>query len=338
MLIRTISRPWTAVLSQSEYVLTFYFLALTALVFLAAFLRAWTTRTEIGSRYRDITVARLGILGVTFVAYLFLIAHFFSGYTLVKGSHHPNSDALLAFAPRYVEWSVAVPLLTAALLAACTQTGATARRARYLALGGAFLMIFTGYIGGVVVDDGENLTAVLFWGGVSIIFWIGTNLVLIRAVKQSLPKLTPEAAFLLRQATILLLSCWVIYIVVYLIPIFFSGGAWATTIQIVLCVTDMTVKVAFGGLLWRVAKLRTAEDVRAGEDIHPESIWISSVKQSDAGIPREVYLNTATTIHPRRAKPPTSEAIAAPPHPRDSKNTHRANDNDNDNDNEDYLS
>jgi bacteriorhodopsin len=336
VLIHTISQPWTAALSQSEYLLTFYFLALTALVFLAAFLRAWTTKTEIGSRYRGVTVARLGILGVTLIAYLFLLLHFFSGYTLVGGMHQPNSDALLAFAPRYIEWSVAVPLLTAALLAACTLTGATARRTLALAMGGAFLMIFTGYIGGVVIEDGENLTAVLSWGGVSSAFWIGTNIVLIRAVKQSLPKLTPEAAFLLRQATILLLSCWVIYVVIYLIPIFFSGGAWATTIQIALCVTDMTVKVAFGTLLWRVAKLRTAEDVRAGEDIHPESIWISSVKLSDAGIAGEVYLNTATTIHPRRAKPPSSEAVATPPHPRKDSDTDTTTDNDTDNENEQY--
>jgi bacteriorhodopsin len=336
VLIRTISQPWATALSQSEYLLTLYFLGLTALVFLAAFLRAWITRTEIGSRYRGVTVARLGILGVTFVAYLFLLFHFFSGYTLVDGTHQPNPDTQLAFAPRYVEWSVAVPLLTAALLAVCTLTGNTARRTLSLAMGGAFLMIFTGYIGGVVIDNGENLTAVLFWGGVSSVFWIGTNIVLIRAVKQSLPKLTLEAAFLLRRATILLLSCWVIYVVVYLIPVFFSGGAWATTIQIALCVTDMTVKVGFGTLLWGVAKLRTAEDVRAGEDVHPESIWISSVKLSDAGIATVVYLDAAATIHQGRNKPSTSEAVATPPHRRIDGDGDRNTDNDTDNENEQY--
>ncbi len=328
MLIHVISQPWTATLSRSEYLLTLYFLGLTALVFLAAFIRAWITRTEIGSRYRGVTVARLGILGVTFAAYLFLLFHFSSSYTLIDGTHRPNPDTLLAFAPRYMEWSVAVPLLAAALLAVCTLNGPTARRALSLAMGGAFLMIFTGYIGGVVIDDGENLPAVLFWGGVSSAFWIGTNIVLIRAVKQSLPKLTPDAARLLRQATVLLLSCWVVYVVVYLIPVFFSGSVWATTIQITLCITDMIVKVGFGTLLWRVAKFRTAEDVRAGEDVHPESLWISSIKLSDAGVPQQIYLDAATTIHQRRVKPPTSEAVATPAHPDE--------DRDAENDNEQY--
>jgi hypothetical protein len=81
--------------------------------------------------------------------------------------------------------------------------------------------------------------------------------------------------------------------------------------QIALCTTDVVVKIGFGGLIHRVAMLRTAEDVRAGVDVHPESIWISSVKQSDAGAAREVYLADGAAIHPRRGRPPSGAAIAA---------------------------
>jgi hypothetical protein len=49
--------------------------------------------------------------------------------------------------------------------------------------------------------------------------------------------------------------------------------------------------------------------VRAGDDVHPEAIWISSVKQSDAGLPREVYLADEALVHRRRTKPPLSEAV-----------------------------
>jgi bacteriorhodopsin len=317
VLISAVSQPWNATLTQAEYLLTLYFLVITALAFLAAFIRAWVTRTEIGSRYRNVTVARLGIVGVTLVSYVLLLVNFVGGYDLVDGVHQPNAGALLAFAPRYMEWSIGVPLLAAELLVVCTLVGTAARRTHALAFAGSFAMIFCGFLGGVVIDDGHDLAALLTWGGISAVFWILTNVVLIRAVRRSLPELTPEASAQLRHATILLLSCWVVYPVVYLIPVFFSGGEWATVIQIALCVTDMVVKIGFGTLLWRVAKYRTAEDVRAGTDLHPESIWISSVKLSDAGLAREIHLDADATVHPRRSMPPASVASPSAEHPHD---------------------
>ena len=58
---------------------------------------------------------------------------------------------------------------------------------------------------------------------------------------------------------------------------------------------------------------KVGEDVRAGDDVHPESIWISSVKQSDAGIARAVYLATDAVGHIRRPRPPSNFAVAAEP-------------------------
>ena len=77
------------------------------------------------------------------------------------------------------------------------------------------------------------------------------------------------------------------------------------------------MKLGFSGLIHRAAKLRTAEDVRAGEDIHPEAIWITSVKQSDAGVPREVYLAPDLTVHAPRYAPATQSAVASEPIPED---------------------
>ena len=94
-------------------------------------------------------------------------------------------------------------------------------------------------------------------------------------------------------------------------------GSGTTTIQIALCLADVVVKVGFAKLIHRVAMLRTAEDVRAGNDVHPEAIWISSVKQSDAGRPREVFLAEATTINPTRTMPPGASAVAVDAEPQD---------------------
>ena len=41
---------------------------------------------------------------------------------------------------------------------------------------------------------------------------------------------------------------------------------------VILALADVVVKLGLAGLIHRVAKLRTAENVRAGVDIHHESI------------------------------------------------------------------
>jgi len=277
----------------------------------AGFLRTWTTRNEIGSRYRSAVVSRLSVAGVATASYVIIIVNFVLAYRPANGGYSPDSGAILVFATRYMDWSVTVPLLALELLAVCALVGSRARRVQFVAMASAFLMIFTGYLGAIVFG-GDDVGQLVLWGAVSFVFYAITNLVLIRAIRTSLPLLTAEAARLLRGATVILLSGWIVYPLVYLIQIFGHGGAWATTMQIALCCADITVKIGFGGLIHRVAKLRTAEDVRIGEDVHHESIWISSLKQSDAGTAPEVFIAPAAVAHSPRPRPPMTAAVAAP--------------------------
>ncbi|MDF2444085.1 MAG: hypothetical protein JWR01_2288 [Subtercola sp.] len=313
-MVHTAFEPWMAVLSQPEYLITLYFMVVATLVLFAGFLRAVFTQREVGARFRPATVARLAVTGVATLSYVIVLMGFVGGYDRVGASYIPNGTAILAYAARYMDWSVTVPLLTIELMAVVSFTGSVARRGRLIAAASAFLMIFTGFLG-AIVTTADGTASLLLWGGISCVFWILTNVVLVRAVRASFATLTPASAALLRNATALLLSGWVVYPLVYLIQIFGDGGAWATTMQVTLCCADIAVKIGFGTLIHRVAKLRTAEDVRAGDDVHPESIWISSVKQSDAGVPREVYLAAGSAVHERRSKPPMASAVAGEPPP-----------------------
>ncbi|MHC5796245.1 bacteriorhodopsin [Lacisediminihabitans sp. FW035] len=308
-----IEGPWTATLTSSEYLLVLYFIVVAGLALLAGLVRTWTTRGEVGSRYRSATVARLTVTAVATLSYVAILLAFRSGYHPTGSGFEPDSTAILVSALRYMDWSITVPLLTVELISVCVLSGAAARKTVFLAMTGAFLMIFTGFLGTFVFGGTSKPGVMLLWGALSAVFWIATTAILLRAVRRSLPRLTPESAVLLRNATILLLSGWVVYPVVYLIQVFTGGGGWATAIQVTLCVADVAIKIGFGGLVHRVAKLRTAEDVRAGRDVHPESIWISSVKQSDAGVAQAVYLATDAEGHTRRPRPPSSTAVAAVP-------------------------
>ena len=295
--------PWAATLSQAQYMLVQYFLVLAVLALFAGFVRAWLTRNEVGARYRSAVVARLCVMSVATLSYLMIVVNFQVGYDLTPLGQVPNALAINTVALRYVDWSVTVPLLTIELLAVTTLTGTALRRTRILAVCGAFLMIFLGFLGAIVIGGGESRTQMLLWGAMSSVFWIGTTVVLIGAVRRSRPGLTLEAGRLLRYATVVLLTGWIAYPVVFLIQVAGSGPAWTTTAHIGFSLADICVKVLFCGLIHRIAKLRTAEDVRSGDDVHGEAIWISSVKQSDAGQPDVVFLADGAAVHRRRYAP-----------------------------------
>jgi hypothetical protein len=63
------------------------------------------------------------------------------------------------------------------------------------------------------------------------------------------------------------------------------GGQWTTAEQLALCAADVAAKVGYGTLLARVARIRSAADVQAGLDTHPESIWLDQRALSAGVLP-----------------------------------------------------
>jgi bacteriorhodopsin len=307
--IPAVVAPWHAELSQSQHTLILYALTVGLLGFVAALIRAAATMREVGARYRTAVLARLGVLNSACLGYVAVIIEFHRGYDFVGQVWVPNVGAINTFALRYAEWTISVPLITVEVLAVCALAGSAARRTRLITMSSGFLMVMCGFIGAILVGGGEDLLQLRLWGAGSAVFWVITNVMLWRAVTASERSLTPEASRLLRNAVLLLIAGWTAYPVVYSIPTFAWGGEWTVATQVGLTIADLLVKLAFAGVIHRVAKLRTAEDVRAGDDVHPEAIWISSVKQSDAGLPRQVYLPDEALVHRRRDKPPLSEAV-----------------------------
>ena len=302
--------PWTATLSEAQYQLVSFFLSAAGLALFSAFIRAWLTRNEVGVRYRSTAISRLGAVGIVFLNYCGMVAQSRLGYDLVDGVYVPNGAAIDTFALRFLGLSVAVPLLSVALIAVCALFGARARRTTLLACITTFLAVLSAYIGAFAINDETEPELVVLWGFISLGFFLVANVIVIYAVRQSGKLLTPAAGRLLRQALVLLLSVGAVYPIVYFLQICTTGGAWAAAIQVAFCLTDIAALVGVGELIHRVAKLRTAEDVRAGIDVHPEAIWISSIKMSDAGRPAEVYLDQSAIVHDRRPKPPIASAVA----------------------------
>ena len=294
--------PELQTLTRGQYDLVEFGLVAAGFALLAYFLYSWTSREEIGVRYRPAVLAGLCIGAVAALSYLVLFLRWNSGFDLTEAGYVPNDQARLSVSPRYIDWAVTVPLLTVELLAVCSLAGARARKLRASTMTAAFLMILTGYLGAQVVGEGRDTTALVVWGVISCVFYAYLYVALIGAVRSSMPTMGREAAVSLRNGTIVLLGTFGVYPLVYAVPVFVDvTAAWLTTIQLAYSAADVLAKVGFGVLVHKVAKLRTAEDVAAGVESHPEDIWVSNVKHADGVLPELTRVSPAVA---RRAAPP----------------------------------
>nr|WP_239521733.1 bacteriorhodopsin [Geodermatophilus sabuli] len=261
---------------------------------LAYLLYAWASREEVSARYRPSAYAAVCLAAVATAAYLLLYLDWDTGFRLEDGVYVPTEEARTTESTRYIDWSVTVPLLTVELLAVCSVAGKAARRLRFSTMAAAFLMIATGYLGAQVLDQGRDTTALVVWGLISTAFFAYLYVALIGAVRRSLPTMGAEAAVSLRNATIVLLASFGIYPLVYAVPVFADvTPAWYTAMQVGYSAADVVAKIGFGVLIHKVAKLRTAEDVAAGVDTHPEPVWSSHVHKSDGVLPELARVSPA---------------------------------------------
>ncbi len=193
--------PWNATLTLAEHSIIVYALSVAGLALLAFFVKSLVSTNEVTGRYRTGVYAGMAITGVAFLSYVVLVASFALGYDRKGDSWVPNANAILSWAPRYFDWTVTVPLLVIELLAVATLAGVAARRLRAVGVAAAFLMISTGFVGGVVIDSGTSIPALWTWGVISGVFMVVLYLLVIYVVVKGGRDLKgSEAATTLRNA------------------------------------------------------------------------------------------------------------------------------------------
>ena len=288
-----VSAPWDVPLSLAQHELIFYSLVVAGLALFAQFVRTMVSTGEVSPRYRTALYASMCICGVAFLSYLYLAVKFDTGYDLQNGVYVPNAESFGSYLPRYMDWSVTVPLLMIEALAVSALVGARATKTRFVLVPAAFLMIFTGYLGEGVIGHGNSTSSLLVWGIISTIFFAVLYVVLFGVLRRSKASMSAQVYSAYAKALILLLSVWGWYPIAYAIRNWASGSSVTTVIQVGFSFADIAAKVGFGAMIHKIAKLRTAEDVNSGEETHPESVWISSVKYSDGVQPALQGLSTA---------------------------------------------
>ena len=224
------------------------------------------------------------ITAIATVSYLVILLKVDTGYTFVSGRYVPNPAALFTISPRYFDWSVTVPLLTIELLAVTTLAGKKLSTLRASTVGASFVMIVTGYLGSQVFSNGGSTGYLWLWWAISMVFFVYLYVALVPAVLSSVKDLPAATGRTLTLAMTVLLSTFVVYPIVYLVPVFFRGGWWTTGIQLAFCAADVIAKVGFGALIHKVAKLRTAADLDAGLSGTDEPVWLNN-ERLDEGRP-----------------------------------------------------
>ena len=292
--------PWAAHLTLADHSIIIYALSVAGLALFAFFVKSWVSRSEVTSRFRGGIYAGMAITGIAFLSYLLLVVEFAIGYQRRGNTWVPDANAILSWAPRYFDWTVTVPLLIIELLGVATLTGAAARRLRAVGVGAAFLMISTGYVGGVVIDSGTNMGALWLWGIISGVFMVILYVLIVYVIVKGRRDLAgTAAATTLRNAGILLVVTWLAYPVIFGLQGWGHGDAIITWMQVILSIADIIAKVGFGTMIHKIAKIRSSHDVTLGIDTLPESVWISSEMLSNGVAPDPQSLAAPATHDPR---------------------------------------
>jgi bacteriorhodopsin len=276
-----IAAPWTVDLTDGQHSLIQYAIVVAAFALAAMLTRMWSARREVSDRYRPAIHASVAVCTVALLSYLLLAFEFQTGYRFSDGLWRPLPSASGTWSARYMDWTVSVPLLVVEIVAVSAVMGRAAARARWIGGVAAVLMVVLGFLGSVVIQGGTDFGALLWLGIASSVCFVVVYAVVISVVLRSLPVLPASTRAPLTAAMVVLLVVWFVYPVVYGLQGLASGGAWTTAQHVLFSVADVVAKVVFGLLLLRVARLRTASDVLSEDDVHPESIWVDQLRQSE---------------------------------------------------------
>jgi bacteriorhodopsin len=273
--------PWTVALTDGQHALIQYGVAVAAFCLVAMLTRMWSARREVGDRYRPAVHASVAVCTVAFLSYLLLAFELQGGYHRVGGMWVPDAEAIGTWTARYIDWTVSVPLLVVEVVAVSALAGSAASWARRVGCTAAVLMVALGFLGGVVIGGGSDFSALLWLGIASSVCFVVVYGVVITVVLRSLPVLPAAARAPLTTAMVVLLVVWFVYPIVYGLQGIVSNGAATVTEHLLLSGADVVAKVAFGLLILRVARIRTAADVVRHDDVHAESIWIDQLRHSE---------------------------------------------------------
>lgn len=281
--------PWTAVLTDGQHSLVLFAVTAGALALLATLVRLRFSSAEVQGEYRTASLTANAVVALALASYVLVLIAVIGGYDRTAAGWVPNEYASFVWAFRYMDWSITVPLLIVELLAvSIVSTGDSRTRVRAIGMALAFAMIVLGFLGAFVVGDGRSFTALVGFGVLSAICFAALAALVVSTAVRTLPRLPVQARSSYRAAVLVLVIVWFVYPIVYGLQGTTSGGGWAVTGAVALCVADVVAKVGFGSLVHRTAVLRSRADedaspvtTRRPRQPEPDSLWVGDHERYD---------------------------------------------------------
>ncbi len=240
-------------------------LALASLLFTALYLLL--SRGRVAPRYRNAVVVSAIVCSIAAYHYFRIFDNFRESFPAgdTVDAAHALGNIQFNEGYRYVDWLLTVPLLLVETVAVMALVRSEQRHLLYRLVPASALMIALGY-------PGEITTEVLpraLWGAASTIPFAYILYVLFVELSRSIVRQPPEVQHTIKMLRIMLVGLWGIYPIAYLFPILGFVGSDAFVLkQVGYSVADVLAKAAYGLVIFKVARVKSALEDPAYDDDH----------------------------------------------------------------------
>lgn len=264
-------------------IVTYYFLVVAFLAFVANTIFALGSKSEVAPEHRASRLWTACIAAVAGISYFVIqdnFQHFLGTYAkeIANGADAARQNDLIRDAYntigqyRYMDWTITTPLLLLKIVSMLKIKPHQAPWAIALLLTADVFMVLTGYIGQAQYTSGEDimLGGKFFWGTISTIGYIIIPIVLYRLYRKFAHQGEHEERLAFRLMALTTVTFWGVYPLGYMATYLFPDMNF-NWIHIAFTIADIINKVGVGAIAYMAAKKvlerRVPEDAVMGAHI-----------------------------------------------------------------------
>ena len=242
--------------SQFQTVYNVFSFALASMLFTSIFLLV--SQPRVLPRYRQALVVSATVCGIAAYHYIRIFNSFNEAYAPTSiGGDYTLTPFGFNEAYRYVDWLLTVPLLLLETIAVLALPKATRASLLTKLIPASALMIALGYPGEIAAETAPKM----IWGALSTIPFLYILFILFVELTKSLDRQPKEVAASVGRLRLLLIATWGVYPISYLFPVFGIEGSQAFVFrQIGYSVADVLAKCLYGLVIYKIARMKSAED------------------------------------------------------------------------------
>ncbi|MEO6881882.1 MAG: bacteriorhodopsin-like [Mycobacteriaceae bacterium] len=262
-------------LSSGQYdsIYNLFSLAIASLGFTGLYLMV--SQRRVLSRYRNALIVSAMVCFIATYHYFRIFNNFKDSYqTKAQGGQGTFTLTNVEFneAYRYVDWFLTVPLLLVETIAVLALAKAVQKSLLFKLVPASALMILLGYPGELATETSTRL----IWGTLSTIPFLYLLYVLFVELSKSLDRQPLEVRGTISRLRIMLVGLWGVYPIAYLFPVFgFNGADAFVARQVGYSLADIFAKAAFGLVIFKIARLKSAaEDLTFDDDHNTEVVAV----------------------------------------------------------------